>query len=201
MGPQSFSSRSARAGAIAIWLLLAIAWGSASVSGLQSEDIPAALWSGGVTGLSWLLLWRPRIIVSELAVQLINPLKDYVISWPAITAIETTWSLGLHCSDREIRAWAVVAPGRHAGFWAGREQTTHLPPSSYRERTLRPADLIGTESGEIGAVVRRAWESARNAESSLDGLTERWSDRAIAVASLCALGIFAGIALATLPPS
>jgi hypothetical protein len=37
-----------------------------------------------------------------------------------------------------------------------------LPPSTYRGGVVKPGDLLGTESGEIAAVIRHYWERLRH---------------------------------------
>lgn len=199
MAPLSLSSRTARAGALALWLLLAVAWASALVSGLKAEDIAASLWSGVIVGTSGLILWRPQVRVTETDLTIVNPLREVKVSWAAITEIDTTWAMRVKTADAAFTAWAVIAPGRHAGFWASRDQTAHLPTSSYRQGTLRPSDLIGTESGEISAVIRRAWEAGCDRFPSKRDVEARIHPTAMTIAVMCVLGAIAATVMSVFP--
>jgi hypothetical protein len=55
-------------------------------------------------------------------------------------------------------AWGAPAPGRHTALFASKDQGEHLPESSYLIGTVRPGDLINTESGAAAAYLGRELE-------------------------------------------
>jgi hypothetical protein len=45
-----------------------------------------------------------------------------------------------------------------AAMFASRDQGQHLPESTYLAGTVRPGDLVTSDSGGAAALVRRHWE-------------------------------------------
>ncbi|MFM2412509.1 MAG: hypothetical protein RLZZ587_842 [Actinomycetota bacterium] len=134
--------------------------------------------------------WRPRLDVDDEGVTVRNPFTEYRIGWGAIDRIDTKWGLTLYLETRRISVWAAPAPGRHTTFTASRDLGSHLPESTYLAGTVRPGDLITTESGGAAAVVRREWERRH------DGSERFESTHSIGlIAGVITLGIAAVLAL------
>ena len=106
----------------------------------------------------YVAFWRPRLVVGETGVVVINPLVTHAVDWGAIDSIDTKWGLTLVTARKRISVWAAPAPGRHAALRAVREQGRHLPESTYVAGTIRPGDLVTSESGSAAAIVRARWE-------------------------------------------
>jgi hypothetical protein len=160
-----FVSRQARMIAVVLWVLVGFAWwgvGTDSASQLTGQvAITIAL-----VLASWLVLWRPHLTVTAHQIDVRNPFRRHVIPWGAINVIDTSWQVVLTTDTTRIGVWSAVAGGRHTSFWASRDQGQHLPPSTYRGGVVKPGDLLGSESGEIGAVIRYYWENRRGSASS-----------------------------------
>lgn len=144
----------------------------------------------GATGL-YAAFWRPRLDVSDDGVVVRNVVSTHEIEWGAITRIDTKWGLTFVTDRGKVSVWAAPAPGRHAALLASREHGAHLPESTYLAGTIRPGDLVTSESGGAAAVVRREWERRHTEGGTRDvrrvngGLT----------AALVALGAAAAAAL------
>lgn len=112
--------------------------------------------------LAWLLFWQPHITLSDQGVTIINLLRTHEIPWPQIMRIDTRWALELFTEERKYTAWSAPAPGRHTGLLASKDQGEHLPKTTYLAGTVRPGDLVNTDSGAASARVRTLWEEKRN---------------------------------------
>ena len=109
-----------------------------------------------------LLLVRPRITVSDEGVRVVNPLSNYSASWEAIERIDTKWGLALYVANRKIQAWSAPAPGRHSSLRSSKFEGRHLPESSYLAGTIRPGDLVSSDSGAAAYAIRSEWERRRD---------------------------------------
>jgi hypothetical protein len=108
------------------------------------------------------LLLRPQIRVTESGVEIVNPYREFEISWSAIERIDTKWGLTLQVGNRKYGAWSAPAPGRHSSYRAARFEGKHLPESSYLAGTVRPGDLVSSDSGAAAYTIRKEWERRRD---------------------------------------
>jgi hypothetical protein len=181
-----------RSGRVLAGVTAAVLVGAAAAS-LVPFEIGTALRLVAIVGFAtaglYAAFWRPSLEVRDDGVVVRNPLADYEIEWGAITRIDTKWGLSLHTVRRTVSVWAAPAPGRHAALTAAREQGLHLPESTYLAGTVRPGDLVTSESGGAAAVVRREWER-RHGESGVRVV------RHVNVTLVVALGVL-GAAAAT----
>ncbi len=112
--------------------------------------------------LAWLLFWQPHLEVSEQGVIIVNLLRTHRIPWSQIVRIDTRWALELYTEKRKYTAWSAPAPGRHTSMLASADQGEHLPKSSYVAGTVRPGDLVNTDSGSAAARIRALWEQRKD---------------------------------------
>ena len=112
--------------------------------------------------LVWLLFWQPHIEVSEQSVIIVNLVRTHQIPWGQIVRIDTRWALEIFTEKRKYTAWSAPAPGRHTSMLASKDQGEHLPKSSYVAGTVRPGDLVNTDSGSAAARIRAIWEQKKD---------------------------------------
>lgn len=131
------------------------------------DDPAAALRYAPVFALAAVLVWavfgRPTVLVSDGGVELRNVLRTIELPWPAIERIDTKYALTLYTAYGVYAAWAAPAPSRVQALTATREDTRHLPESSYIGGGIRPGDLAGTASGDAAAYIRRRWQELHDA--------------------------------------
>ena len=106
----------------------------------------------------WALFGRPAVLVSDSGVELRNVLRTIELPWPAIERIDTKYALTLYTAYGVYAAWAAPDPSRVQALGATRDDTRHLPESSYIGGGIRPGDLAGTASGDAAAYIRRRWQ-------------------------------------------
>ena len=134
-----------------------------------------------ISGTALLLFWFPRVEVGEDGVKVVNVLREHQINWGAIKLIDTRWALAITTESGKITAWGAPAPGRHSSIFASRDQGQHLPESTYIAGTVRPGDLVSSDSGAAAAHIRRLWEQR---EDSPGGVESKWSIGKIGALSL-----------------
>jgi hypothetical protein len=154
----TFTSRSGKI----IAAVFIVVFGGAAATTAATSGLVDGLRAIGVTAFLttaiYATFWRPRLIIRETGVNVRNVVASHEIEWGAITRIDTKWGLTLFLGKRRINVWAAPAPSRYAAMTASRDQGQHLPESTYLAGTVRPGDLVNTDSGGAAALVRRHWE-------------------------------------------
>jgi hypothetical protein len=185
---QIFNSRFGRVMTIATISLLLL---SVYVTGVEAGVDAAFSMLPTFALLSYivfLVFWLPRVEIDEGGVRFRNIFNTVYISWAAINRIDTKWALTIFTSDGKYTAWSASAPGRHSAIFATKDQGSHLPESSYLAGTIRPGDLITSDSGAPAAVIRRIWESKRD-QAGIASVSRKWN-----IPSLILLGLLLAIA-------
>ena len=154
----TFTSRSGKI----IAAVFIVVFGGAAATTAATSGLVDGLRGFGVTAFLatavYATFWRPRLIIRDTGVNVRNVITTHEIEWGAITRIDTKWGLTLFLGKRRINVWAAPAPSRYAAMSASRDQGQHLPESTYLAGTVRPGDLVTTDSGGAAALVRRFWE-------------------------------------------
>lgn len=109
--------------------------------------------------LIWEGLWRPLLTITGDGVEVMNPLRSVQIPWNALVNVDTKFALTLFTPGRKFEVWIAPSPGRSFGYrsaaLAEREIRRTSPHSS---STVRPGDLVTSESGAAASLVRSRWE-------------------------------------------
>lgn len=149
-----------------------------------------------VAALAVVLFWMPSLHVQEHGITVVNPLRTYFISWPAIERIETRWSLSLTTAQRTVTVWAAPAPSRHRASGLSRSDFIGVGDSAQGQHgSLRPSDALSTVSGNLAQVIRGHWERLRDT-GALDAGADPTADTART--NTAAVVVVASLAAATL---
>ena len=135
------------------------------VLGAQDPEggLRAAPWLLLLAGACWALFWRPRVVVDDGGVRLVNVVRTIDLPWPSIVAVDTKWALTLVTVYGRFAGWAAPAPGLRQTMLAGREETAHLPAGTVADGVIRPGDLPSSPSGGAALLIRHRWEALRDA--------------------------------------
>lgn len=165
---------------------------------LGADDAGKALrglpWYGLAGLLLWAAVWRPRVLVADDAVTLVNPLRTVTVPWAAIITVETRFAFALRTPGGKHTAWAGPGPGRHQALSATGSDLRAVPASARDSRgAVNIGDLPVAPSGVIAAQVRRRWaalaESGALAIGEADTVPVRveWHRGTLAAVGLLAL--------------
>ena len=119
-GPEVFRSPAA---VVIWWVWVLFAVGNLVDLAVQGRDhlsLVAAFILLFVTGVAYVTAQRPRVIVDDDGVTVVNPVGDHRVGWPAVVAADATELLRLRCEwpdgdgtgQRAIYAWAVHSSRR-----------------------------------------------------------------------------------------
>lgn len=103
------------------------------------------------------LFVRPRVVLADNRVTIVNPLHTITAGWDAVTHIDAKYSVYLDIDGRRVNAWAGPAPSR------------------YHARSVHPAELRGLQLPQADAL--RAAESPRADSGVLLHLARRAQQR------------------------
>lgn len=203
-----------------VWVLFAVGnLVDIAVQGRDHLSLVAAFVLVAVTGLMYAGAQRPRLVVDEGGVTIVNPLREHRVGWAAITAIDTTDLVRVRCEwpsgdggepgRKTLYAWAVGTSRRRQHLAQIREQrrtrSSRTPASSVfaaRDRAGAGGDLGrpesvrpgGSEAGDpdrVVAVLKERADEARAAapEARAARAVSTWSWPALAAVAVPLLAL------------
>ena len=154
-----------RSGLIATWFVAGISVFTAVTTFLADprQGVAVLPLLALAVAVTWAVLARPSVIVSDGGVTIVNVLRTVELPWPAIQAVDTKWALTLQTAYGPYSAWAAAAPGRAVVRRATKSDVAHLPESTYGLGGIRPGDLPASQSGAAALLIRERWEALRDA--------------------------------------
>jgi hypothetical protein len=159
-----FVSNFNRMFAVLVWLLDAfVLAGYVWVHGELRDPfviVPVAF----VALLAWVALWRPRVEIDDERIMVRNVVRTITVPWPALIHVDTRFALTLFTPGHRYSAWAAPAPGRTGAALAGRKQDrgrVAMAPTG-PDGSIRPGDLIASESGQVAYLIRERWARLRD---------------------------------------
>lgn len=154
-------------------------------------------WAAAIVVTVWALYWRPRIVVEDDSVLLVNILRTVRVPWSAVRSIDTRWTLTLVTDTGKFAAWASPGPGGMAKARALRRTD--------RDTRFGSAGPLGgwTDTAQARAsvteVVFERWDRSRSvgqgppANQAVPAIRWHWPVIVI-VPALIAVGIVAAVA-------
>jgi len=168
-----------------VWLLFAVGnWIDLAVQGRDHTSAIAAAILLLVTGIAYDTAQRPRVIADDAGVTVRNPLRDHQIGWSAVTKVDVTDLLRVHCAPagerpRVINSWAIhysrrrqfAAEARTRRASRGRRPTFGLPYGT------QPSSAGVSAEAEAEKAVRALSERATAAQAE-----EVWAGGTVPIA-------------------
>jgi hypothetical protein len=110
--------------------------------------------------VAFAVFWLPSLSVAEHEITVRNVFSTVHVPWTAIQRIDTKYALTLYTPRGKVTAWASPAPSRYASQ-VGPSRDVRLAARD-GETSIRPGDLISSQSGAAAYVIRRHWEELRD---------------------------------------
>jgi hypothetical protein len=153
-----------------------------AVQGRDHDAVVTAVLVLAITGVVYACAWRPKIVADADGITVVNPVRDHVVPWAAITKVDVVNAVRVHCvpapgatRGKILYSWAVQSSPRSARKAALRKEVASQPR---RRLTPMPKSLQpppGSASrgyGEIPEPARDALERS-SAEFTAGRLAER----------------------------
>jgi hypothetical protein len=97
--------------AFAVALLVVLALGDHTHAALVTAVVVIA-----ITGIMYACALRPRIVASDAGVTVVNPLREHVLPWSAVTQVDLKHNVRIRyrgpAGDAIVHSWAVQQSGR-----------------------------------------------------------------------------------------
>jgi len=138
-----FRSRASSAGFFFLsFIFVGMVFQSIVSSGAKEIAFTIA-WATFAITTFYALMHKPKIVIFDEGIEIVNPISRHTISWSDVRSIDTRFSLSVTNNDgKRIHAWAAPAPGR------------------YHSRRLHSSDLRGLKLGMTGNI--KAGESPKS---------------------------------------
>ena len=68
-------------------------------------------WAVAVNAAAYLILVRPKVIFTDDAVTLVNPIQEITIGWGDITGVDAKWCMTIDSKNGRFNAWAAPTSG------------------------------------------------------------------------------------------
>ena len=138
-----FRSRASSAGFFFLsFIFVGMVFQSIVSSGAKEIAFTIA-WATFAITTFYALMHKPKIVIFDEGIEIVNPISRHTISWSDVRSIDTRFSLSVTNNDgKKIHAWAAPAPGR------------------YHSRRLHSSDLRGLKLGMTGNI--KAGESPKS---------------------------------------
>jgi hypothetical protein len=168
--------------AFAVVLLIVLGLGHHTHAALVTAVVVLA-----ITGTMYACALRPRIVASAAAVTVVNPLREHVLPWSAVTQVDLVHNVRVHyrgpAGDRIVHSWAVQSSGRsrtRSEMRARRAARRGMTPEAGSARLPDTAQvaLAGSAAEFIARQLderARMQRSAAPAEAAPAGSRVRWT--------------------------
>jgi hypothetical protein len=108
-------------------------------------------------GLTYAVWIRPKLVLGESEITVVNPLRTEVILCRDIRDLETKWSLSIVHSRGTTRVWVAPVTGKRRWIanqtfgWYGRG----IPMAEFSERDSQPvSESLASTSGQAAYLIR-----------------------------------------------
>ena len=71
-----------------------------------TEFVATICWAIAVNAGAYLILVRPKVIFTDKAITLVNPIQEVTIGWRDITGVDAKWCMTIECANGRFNAWA-----------------------------------------------------------------------------------------------
>ena len=177
-----------------VWVLFTVAnLIDIAVTGGDRNSLLAVAAFAVVTGLVYLVTWRPRVIADDHGITVQNPLRDHRIPWGAVNAVVVGESVQVRCSrgpgtsgEKAVHSWALAAPSRRTRLKVlGRGQSRSMfmaPAQSSYAKLPKDAQELMTKSPvyQIAADLDRQARQARDRGAAAGDRVSSWPWRSFA---------------------
>jgi hypothetical protein len=135
--PQSFRSRGAMSLAAGAVVVLALTGVTVGLSHPIGSVLPLLVVLGLLAVVLVLVLWRPRLDLTQDGVRVVNPLRTRFVPWSSIRSVDNRFTMVLHTDDGPIPVWAVPRPSPGSNVVAIRRDAYGLPDYRAQEQFAR----------------------------------------------------------------
>lgn len=149
----------------------------------------AIFWGGAAAVATWLVFIRPKLVIHEDRIEVVNPIRSAVLGFGAIDSVNSRYFLTIEAGSLKLKAWVAPTPTRYAsrGVRAVDLKGMYLNPMPGVRDTdalsLRAGDSPKAHSGQAGAILRIAMDSNSDRSNRKVEVNIHWTALAVAAAA------------------
>lgn len=121
--------------------------------GNQRDILVTFFWVIAISTLAYLIFMRPKVILFDEGITIVNPFITVTAGWHMVEAIDAKYTMSILVGDKTIYAWAAPAPSR------------------YHSRSIHESDIRGLGIENSGMI--RPGESPRSHSGAATYLARR----------------------------
>jgi hypothetical protein len=196
------------------WLVFAlVCLGDIAVQGRDRASVQAAAAIIAATGFAYACAFRPRVIADDAGIQVLNPVRDFRIPWPALRGIFLGDSVEFHSArsgpkgEKTVYSWALYTKRRSRArarmrgqSWDRRIAATSRPAGYARmPREAQEAGKMASAevmARELGRLREQAQQRTAVGEGAGEGTLEaRWAWLSLAAMIVPIIGLVLAIVI------
>jgi hypothetical protein len=126
-------------------------------SGELHSSLVAIFGTTTATAVAWVAFVRPKVVISDEGIRIVNPLREFQFGWSEVDAIETKYALTVVAGKTKVRAWVAPAPSRYHARGVHSSEVKGLGSligGGTASASLRPGDSLRSDSGVAAHLAR-----------------------------------------------
>jgi hypothetical protein len=153
-----------------------------AVQGRDRAAVVTAVLVLAITGVVYACAWRPKIVADSSGISVINPVRDHLVPWAAVSKVDVVNAVRVHCEPapgavrgKVLYSWAVQSSPRSTRKATLRREAHSQPRPRLtpRPRVLQPpASTAPRGYGELPDSTKEALERS-TADFTAGRLAER----------------------------
>ena len=131
------------------------------------QNLGSWLWSAAILTAIWLVFVRPKLVIGDEGVTIVNPLETVTLCWDQVDALEVKYVLTFFVADRKVNSWVATGPGRYHARTIHKSELlgVGIDKRDIETGNIRPGESPRTASGQAIALCRLRWNAYRAALS------------------------------------
>ena len=127
------------------------------------KNLGSWLWSAALCIAIWLVFVRPKLVISDEGVTIVNPLETITLGWHVVDALEVKYVLTFFVAGRKVNSWVATGPGRYHARTIHRSELlgVGIDKRDIEAGNIRPGESPRTASGQAIALCRLRWNAYR----------------------------------------
>jgi hypothetical protein len=158
--------------------------------GNDREMLITATWAIAVSSMAQLVFARPKVILFDEGITIVNPFLTITTGWHRVDAIDAKFTMSILVGPKTIYAWAAPAPGRYHSRSIHETDLRGMRVDS--AEMIRPGESPRSHSGAATYLARIRLENFRNRD--LTGVDSSVEFNSVGIAVLL-LSVTAAVAL------
>jgi len=125
------------------------------------QNVGIWLWGAAACAGAWLVFVRPKLVIGDEGVVVVNPLQTITLGWATVDALDVKYALTFIVGGRKVTCWSATAPSRYHGRSIHKSELLGIGINKrdIEAGVIRPGESPRTASGQAIALCRLRWRA------------------------------------------